>query len=63
MKKVISVALFTVVFGLVGCSSQEYPDRTAERDYTVASAGHRAKCTTGTCGKLGMERRAGDTAK
>ena len=64
MKKVISIALFAVIFGLIGCSAQKYQDRTAERDYAISSAGDRAKCKTCPyAGKLGMEQRAGDTAK
>ena len=65
MKKVISIALFVSVFGLVGCSAQDNPDRTSQRDYKVSSAGHRAKCVGGKCpsGKFGVGQRTGDRYK
>jgi hypothetical protein len=67
MKKVLSIALFTAVFGLVGCSTQEKPDVTAQRDYNIAGATQRPKCKKGhkhhRHGKLGVETTEGDITK
>ncbi len=65
MKKIVSIALFVAVFGLIGCSSQDKPSVTADRDYTVATADQRAKCKGKKCrvGKLGVEKQADDVAK
>lgn len=65
MKKVLSIALVAAVFGLVGCSAQDNPEKTAERDYNVAGAQHRPKCVGKKCvkGKLGDEQTQKDTVK
>jgi hypothetical protein len=66
MKKIMLAALCTVVFGVVGCSSQENPDKTAHRDYLESSANHRPKCKTKHCnkaGKLGPEKTVEDMGK
>ena len=50
MKKIVSVALMVVAFGLVGCSAQK-TDYEDSRDYNIAEA--QSKCRTVECGKLG----------
>ena len=54
MKRIITVVICALAFGLVGgCAKQKNPERTAERDYNIATADQRPACPTG--GKFGNE--------
>jgi hypothetical protein len=62
MKKVITIALFAAVFGLVGCAHKK-PETTPVPSYSATTVKHKCKKARKHHGKLGVEKNSEDTAK